>query len=318
MFERYGADAATYNPYLGTDAAAPLLARGAVFAVCRTSNPGAGELQDLDVAGRPLYQRVAEMVVARWSQLGECGLVVGATFPAQLRSVREIVGDLPILVPGIGAQGGDVAASVAAGKTSDGTGMLLSSSREILYASSGDDFADAAANTRPGDDRGDQRSVSSDAGGDPQGGLEGGRVLGTEDDPIVRRDVDEVEVDTGLGDTAGEIGEHSRLVFDVDDNDVVLVTDGEVGQRQGVFGGLRVVHEDVHLGTLPVADAGRRGEVHPGVTDGCGHPGQGARLVVHLDHQILVHTAPFRRTGSSRPRPKPTAPRQAQSQWGRV
>ena len=144
LFERYGADAATYNPYLGTDAAAPLLARGAVFAVCRTSNPGAGELQDLDVAGRPLYQRVAEMVVDRWTQLGECGLVVGATYPAQLRSVREIVGDLPILVPGIGAQGGDVAASVAAGKTSDGTGMLLSSSREILYASSGDDFADAA------------------------------------------------------------------------------------------------------------------------------------------------------------------------------
>jgi orotidine-5'-phosphate decarboxylase len=144
LFERYAADAATYNPYLGTDAAAPLLARGAVFAVCRTSNPGSGELQDLDVDGRPLYQRVAEMVADRWTPLGECGLVVGATYPAQLRSVREIVGDLPILVPGIGTQGGDVAASVAAGVTSDGTGLLLSSSREILYASSGDNFADAA------------------------------------------------------------------------------------------------------------------------------------------------------------------------------
>ena len=142
VFERYAADAATYNPYLGTDAAAPLLARGAVFAVCRTSNPGSGELQDLDVAGRPLYERVAEMVATRWSQLGECGLVVGATYPAQLRSVRDIAGDLPILVPAVGEQGGDVAASVAAGVTSDRTGLLLSSSRSILYASSGDDFAE--------------------------------------------------------------------------------------------------------------------------------------------------------------------------------
>ena len=144
VFGRYGADATTYNPYLGTDAAAPLLARGAVFAVCRTSNPGSGELQDLDVAGRPLYERVAEMVAARWSQLGECGLVVGATYPAQLASVRQIAGDLPILVPGVGEQGGDVAASVTAGTTSSGTGLLLSSSRAILYASSGDGFAEAA------------------------------------------------------------------------------------------------------------------------------------------------------------------------------
>ena len=144
VFGRYGADAATYNPYLGTDAAAPLLARGAVFAICRTSNPGSGELQDLDVGGRPLYERVAEMVATRWSELGECGLVVGATYPDQLRSVRDIAGDLPILVPGVGAQGGDLAASVAAGTTPDGTGLLLSSSREILYASSGEDFAEAA------------------------------------------------------------------------------------------------------------------------------------------------------------------------------
>ena len=143
-FERYAADAATYNPYLGTDSAAPMLARGAVFAVCRTSNPGSGELQDLDVAGAPLYQRVAEMVATRWSQLGECGLVVGATHAAQLRSVRDLAADLPILVPAVGEQGGDVAASVAAGVTSDRTGLLLSSSRSILYASSGDDFAEAA------------------------------------------------------------------------------------------------------------------------------------------------------------------------------
>jgi orotidine-5'-phosphate decarboxylase len=144
VFERYGADAVTYNPYLGTDAAAPLLARGAVFAICRTSNQGSGELQDLDVAGRPLYERVAEMVTTRWSVLGECGLVVGATYPAQLGAVRDIAGELPILVPGVGAQGGDVSASVAAGATSNGTGLLLSSSRAILYASLGEDFAEAA------------------------------------------------------------------------------------------------------------------------------------------------------------------------------
>jgi orotidine-5'-phosphate decarboxylase len=144
LFGRYGADAATYNPYLGTDAVAPLLERGAVFAVCRTSNPGSGELQDLDVDGRPLFVRVAEMVATRWTQLGECGLVVGATYPAQLRAVRDLAGDLPILVPGVGEQGGDLASSVTAGMATDGTGLLLSSSRAILYASSGDDFAEAA------------------------------------------------------------------------------------------------------------------------------------------------------------------------------
>jgi orotidine-5'-phosphate decarboxylase len=143
-FGRYGADATTYNPYLGTDAAAPMLAAGAVFAVCRTSNPGSGELQDLDVGGRPLYQRVAEMVATGWAALGECGLVVGATYPEQLRAVRELVGDLPILVPGVGAQRGDVGASVRAGTTASGTGLLLSASRSVLYASSGDDFAAAA------------------------------------------------------------------------------------------------------------------------------------------------------------------------------
>jgi len=143
-FGRYRADAVTYNPYLGTDAAEPMLAVGAVIAICRTSNAGSGELQDLDVGGRPLYERVAEMVATRWAELGECGLVVGATYPEQLGSVRGLVGDLPILVPGVGAQAGDIAASVAAGSTANGTGLLMSSSREILYASSGDDFAEAA------------------------------------------------------------------------------------------------------------------------------------------------------------------------------
>jgi len=143
-FGRYGADAVTVNPYLGTDAAAPFLAAGGVLALCRTSNPGSGELQDLEVGGRPLYQRVAEMVAQRWSPLGDCGLVVGATYPQQLGAVRAIVGDLPILLPGVGAQAGDVEASVRAGATGHGTGLLVSSSRAILYAADGADFADAA------------------------------------------------------------------------------------------------------------------------------------------------------------------------------
>ncbi len=116
-FDRYGADAVTVNPYLGTDAAAPFLERGGVLAVCRTSNPGSGDLQDLPVDGMPLYQRVARMVAERWSPLGECGLVVGATFPRQLAEVRAIVGDLPILVPAVGEQRGDVRDAVLAGRT---------------------------------------------------------------------------------------------------------------------------------------------------------------------------------------------------------
>lgn len=143
-FDRYGADAVTVNPYLGTDAATPFLERGGVLALCRTSNPGSDELQDLDVGGRPLYERVAEMVATRWSALGECGLVVGATYPSQLASVRAIAADLPILLPGLGAQGGDLEAAVRAGVTAAGTGLLASSSRAILYASDGEDFAEAA------------------------------------------------------------------------------------------------------------------------------------------------------------------------------
>jgi orotidine-5'-phosphate decarboxylase len=143
-FGRYAADAVTVNPYLGTDAAAPFLAAGGVLALCHTSNRGSVELQDLDVGGAPLYERVARMVAERWSQLGECGLVVGATYPEQLGAVRVIAGDLPILVPGIGEQGGDLAASVRLGATGPGTGLIVSSSRAILSASAGDDFATAA------------------------------------------------------------------------------------------------------------------------------------------------------------------------------
>ncbi len=147
-FGRYGADAVTVNPYLGTDAARPFLDAGGVLALCRTSNAGSADLQDLPVVAgggtEPLYQRVARMVADQWTRHGDCGLVVGATFPAQLGEVRAIVGDLPILVPGVGTQEGDVAGSVRAGATDDGTGLMMSSSRAILYASAGDDFADAA------------------------------------------------------------------------------------------------------------------------------------------------------------------------------
>ena len=144
-FGRYAAHAVTVNPYLGLDSVQPYFEHGGgVIALCRTSNPGSAEFQEADVAGQPLYLRVAETVAGEWARHGECGLVVGATWPDQLRAVREVAGELPILVPGIGAQGGDAAASVAAGATADGRGLLISSSRAILYASGGPDFAEAA------------------------------------------------------------------------------------------------------------------------------------------------------------------------------
>ncbi len=150
-FDRYGADAVTANPYLGRDSVQPYLDRAdrGVIVLCRTSNAGARDFQDLvvadaDGAGVPLYQRVAAMVARDWNGNGNCALVVGATYPRELAEVRAIVGDMPLLVPGVGAQGGDVAAVVHNGKNSGGSGLIVSSSRAILYASPGDDFAAAA------------------------------------------------------------------------------------------------------------------------------------------------------------------------------
>lgn len=145
-FDRYAADAVTANPYLGRDSLQPFLDRTdkGVVILCRTSNPGAGDLQDLRVDGRPLYQHVAETVARQWNGHGNCALVVGATWPEQLREVRAIVGDVPFLVPGVGAQGGDVEAVVRNARTADGAGLMVSSSRAILYASAGEDFAVAA------------------------------------------------------------------------------------------------------------------------------------------------------------------------------
>jgi orotidine-5'-phosphate decarboxylase len=145
-FERYRADAVTVNPYMGFDSIEPWLAHAGrgVILLCRTSNPGGADLQALDVGGERLYERLARLAAGPWNKGGELGLVVGATVPAELARVRELAPGLPLLVPGIGAQGGDVAATVAAGAAADGYGMMINSSRAILYAGGGEDFADAA------------------------------------------------------------------------------------------------------------------------------------------------------------------------------
>jgi orotidine-5'-phosphate decarboxylase len=147
-FDRYGADAVTVNPYMGSDSIEPYMEwedRG-VIVLCRTSNPGGSDLQFLQVEGVPLYQQVAQLVANQWNRNGQCALVVGATFPEELAQVRALVGEMPLLVPGIGAQGGDIEATVKAGRTKDGTGMMINSSRAILYATpkEGEDFAGAA------------------------------------------------------------------------------------------------------------------------------------------------------------------------------
>ena len=148
-FERYGADAVTVNPYMGFDTIEPYLkhAGKGVIVLCRTSNPGGSDLQFLNVnSGELLYLHVAKLASQKWNSSGQISLVVGATFPEEIAKVRAIVGDMPLLIPGIGAQGGDIDATVKAGCISGapGTGMIINSSRAILYASSGTDFAEAA------------------------------------------------------------------------------------------------------------------------------------------------------------------------------
>jgi orotidine-5'-phosphate decarboxylase len=142
LFEAYDFDACTINVYQGHDAAAPFLRyrdRG-VFILCRTSNRSAPDVQNALVDGRTVYEHVAARAV-EWNEAGNCGLVVGATYPAELKTVRAIARDLPILIPGAGAQGGDVAASTRAAA---GGPFVINSSRGIIFASQGDDFADAA------------------------------------------------------------------------------------------------------------------------------------------------------------------------------
>lgn len=145
-FVRYGADAVTVNPYLGGEALAPFLeyADRGVFVLCRTSNPGSGEFQQLVVdGGRTLAQHVAARAAGDWNANANIGLVVGATWPKEIAAIRQLAGDMPLLIPGIGAQGGDLAAVLEHGAV-DGAGLLINISRGIIYADDGDDFAAAA------------------------------------------------------------------------------------------------------------------------------------------------------------------------------
>ena len=148
-FERYGADAVTLSPFMGFDSVAPYLkhhAKGA-FLLCRTSNPGGDDFQNqrlADVDGQPLlYEHIARLAQGPWNLNGQLGLVVGATYPAEIERVRALAPTLPLLIPGVGAQGGDAAATVRAGHRAGGP-IVVNSSRAILYASSGNDFAAAA------------------------------------------------------------------------------------------------------------------------------------------------------------------------------
>ena len=156
-FNHFEADAVTVHPYLGAEALKPFLDQKekGIIVLCRTSNPGAGEFQDLSVGYEsltnpncthvvPFYQYVARRVAENWNKNGNCAVVVGATYPEELKEVRGIVGDMPILIPGIGAQGGDVEKAVKAGKNSRGQGMIINSSSGIIFASSGADFPEAA------------------------------------------------------------------------------------------------------------------------------------------------------------------------------
>jgi len=148
-FERYDADAVTLSPFMGFDSIEPYLrypGKGA-FLLCRTSNPGGDDLQNqrlADVPGAPrLYEHVAQLAAGPWNANGQLGLVVGATYPAEIERVRQLAPALPLLLPGVGAQGGDALATVRAGWRADGP-IVVNSSRAILYASAGRDFVDAA------------------------------------------------------------------------------------------------------------------------------------------------------------------------------
>ncbi|MEK7587401.1 MAG: orotidine-5'-phosphate decarboxylase, partial [Patescibacteria group bacterium] len=152
-FDWLGADAITLHPYLGKEALKPFLDRkdkGCII-LCRTSNPGAGEYQDLKLdSGNQaieLYQRVAKNVANDWNYNGNCGLVVGATYPEELTIVRRIVGEMPILIPGIGAQGGDIEKTVKAGVDSGGKNAIINSSRAVIFAGNGSNFAQKARET---------------------------------------------------------------------------------------------------------------------------------------------------------------------------
>jgi orotidine-5'-phosphate decarboxylase len=147
-FDVLGVDAITVHPYLGREALMPFLERKdkGIIVLAKTSNPGSGEFQDLPVGGtgEPLYQLVARHVAQHWNSNGNCALVVGAPYPDEIQRVRAVVGDIPFLIPGIGAQGGEVEATVKAARDSRGWGMIINSARNIIFAAQEDDFALAA------------------------------------------------------------------------------------------------------------------------------------------------------------------------------
>jgi orotidine-5'-phosphate decarboxylase len=146
-FDELGADAVTVQPYLGGEALQPFLERPdkLVYVLARTSNPGCGELQDLVVDGVPLYRRVARTVAQTWNANGNCGLVLGATSPRELEEIRgDISPALPVLVPGVGAQGGDLREVIATHRRAGSRALVISVSRSVLWASSGPAFGDAA------------------------------------------------------------------------------------------------------------------------------------------------------------------------------
>lgn len=145
-FDRYKVDALTVVPFQGFDSLRPYLERRekGVIVLCKTSNPGGSEIQDLDVNGEALYMMVARRAALEWNYNGNVSLVVGGTFPEQIKEIRAVVGEIPLLVPGFGAQRGSLAESVRAGTTNLGTGLVLSASRSIIYASEDEDFAFAA------------------------------------------------------------------------------------------------------------------------------------------------------------------------------
>ena len=147
-FVRYNADAVTVNPYMGGDTLAPFLSfreRG-VIVLCKTSNAGSGDIQDLAVSGEEIYKRIANLAVSSWNANHNVALVVGATYPKIIGQVRQIVGDMPLLIPGIGTQGGDIEAVLVNGLTADKTGLAINVSRAIIHAAGGGrDFAEVAA-----------------------------------------------------------------------------------------------------------------------------------------------------------------------------
>jgi orotidine-5'-phosphate decarboxylase len=152
LFETFGFDAATVSPYLGYDSVEPFLGYGdkGIFILCRTSNTGAADFQSLvDAQGRPLYEAVARKA-KNWDTRGNIGLVVGATYPDELKAIRQLCPEMPLLIPGIGAQGGDLASAVKNGIDARGEKAIIAISRQILYASKGKDFAQAARHNAQG------------------------------------------------------------------------------------------------------------------------------------------------------------------------